>query len=181
MADQRRSPRVAFAASACFGGIPLNNSKIESSEFSARKANSEEFRQDWSLRSISEFHTAGAGIWLLPRPKIAAAPVRPGNFASSSEKGVFQRYCGEEDIGSVPREGRGCARGGHNSIGPQCEDYAFALEFDRRSTMSSNTARASRCSSGDISFRSASSWKWGSLALTGCVLAPRFSCRSTTW
>ena len=50
-----------------------------------------EVRLDWPLRSLSGFHTAGAGFWLPPRPKIAAASVRPGNSLGLGENGVFQR------------------------------------------------------------------------------------------
>lgn len=57
---------IGFVSNVAIALIPLNKSKSESSEISARNANSREFRPDWSLHSISELHTAGVGNWLPP-------------------------------------------------------------------------------------------------------------------
>ena len=69
----------------------------------------------------------------------------------------------------------------HRSIKSQCQNFAFAANFERRSTMSCAIAKASRCSSTDIRIISILIWKFGSCARIGCSAAPRFSCRSTTW
>lgn len=78
----------------------LKNSKSDGLEFSAKTVNFIEVRLDWPLRSISEFHTAGDCFWLPPRPKIATAPVRPGNFPGLGENGVFQRNLQDDRPGS---------------------------------------------------------------------------------